>query len=99
MKDKKLYSNLSKYEQKVYHYLYKSTEINRVQNLDFFLNIELINDAIKQRKKISFEYLPYDEEAFYYWALQYHDSIKILCPTSIIERIKQRLENNLNKYK
>lgn len=224
---KKLYSNLSKYEQKNFSYLYKSTEINRNQNLDFFLNIELINEAIKNKKKISFEYLEYDEtgklkkrrngykyrvspyflinnfnkyylvcninwfnnhvnfrveymtnitiledsikpykdvetlgsdfniskyindhiymfggnlitatleiqnktaityiidwfgnnarvyktdekvmatiktdeEAFYYWALQYHDHIKIISPITIVDRIKQSLENNLNKYK
>ena len=58
---KKLYSKLSKYEQKDYSYLYKSTEVNRVENKDVFLNIELINEAIKQRKKITFEYLSYDE--------------------------------------
>lgn len=224
---KKLYSNLSKYEQKNFSYLYKSTEINRNQNLDFFLNIELINEAIKNKKKISFEYLEYDEsgklkkrrngykykvspyflinnfnkyylicnigwfnnhanyrveymtnitvldetikpytevetlgtnfniskyindhiymfggnlinaeleiqnktaityvidwfgnnaqvykrddkiiatvktdeEAFYYWSLQYLDHIKILSPTNIIDRIKQSLEKNLEKYK
>ena len=59
---KKLYSSLSKYAQKDYAYLYKSTEINRAQNNDVFLNIELINEAIKQKKKITFQYLIYDEK-------------------------------------
>jgi predicted DNA-binding transcriptional regulator YafY len=59
---KKLYSMLSRYEQKDYSYLYKSTEINRSTNKELFLNIELINDAIKENKKISFKYLIYDEE-------------------------------------
>ena len=58
---KKLYSLLSKYEQKDYSYLYKSTEINRSTNNELFLNIELINEAIKNKKKISFLYLSYDE--------------------------------------
>lgn len=58
---KKLYSLLSKYEQKDYSYLYKSTEINRSSNNEIFLNIELINEAIKQNKKISFTYLAYDK--------------------------------------
>ena len=58
---KKLYSVLSKYEQKDYSYLYKSTEINRSTNNEIFLNIELINEAIKENKKISFLYLAYDE--------------------------------------
>ena len=59
---KKLYSKLSKFEQKDYSYLYKSTEINRSTNKDIFLNIELINEAIKERKKISFIYLSYDKK-------------------------------------
>lgn len=58
----KLYSTLSKYEQKDYSYLYKSTEINRSTNKEIFLNIELINEAIKLKKKISFIYLSYDEK-------------------------------------
>ena len=57
---KKLYSDLSKYKQKEYHYLYKSTEINRTKNLNFFLNIEIINEAIHEGKKITFEYMSYD---------------------------------------
>lgn len=59
---KKLYSLLSKYEQKDYSYLYKSTEINRSTNNELFLNIELINEAIKLKKKISFSYLSYNEK-------------------------------------
>lgn len=58
---KKLYSFLSKYEQKDYSYLYKSTEINRSSNNETFLNIELINEAIKEKKKISFIYMSYDK--------------------------------------
>ena len=49
---KKLTSLLSKYEQKDYSYLYKSGEVNRSTNTEVFLNIELINEAIKQNKKI-----------------------------------------------
>lgn len=59
---KKLYSTLSRYDQKDFNYLYKSAEINRSQNTDIFLNIELINEAIKLGKKISFDYLSYDEK-------------------------------------
>lgn len=58
----KLYSLLSKYEQKDYSYLYKSTEINRSTNKEIFLNIELISEAIKLKKKISFIYLSYNEK-------------------------------------
>ncbi len=58
----KLYKTLSKYQQKDYSYLYKSTEINRLENIDLFLNIEKINEAIKSKKKISFEYLSYNDE-------------------------------------
>ena len=59
---KKLYSYLSEYQQKDYQYLFKSTEINRINNNEFFLNIALIQEAIKNKKKISFQYLEYDEK-------------------------------------
>ena len=40
---------------------YKTTWHTTWENKEVFLNIELINEAIKQRKKITFEYLSYDE--------------------------------------
>ena len=58
---KKLYSNLSKYEQKDFSYIHKSTDINRTSNIDLFKNIEIINEAIETNKKISFQYLQYDK--------------------------------------
>lgn len=57
---KAISSTLSKYERKEYNYLYKSEEINRNINKDFFLNIDIINEAIKENKMISFNYITYD---------------------------------------
>ena len=57
---KKLYSFLSKYQQKNYNYTYKSTDVSRAGNIDFFFNIDIINEAIAKNKKISFCYLSYD---------------------------------------
>lgn len=54
-------SILSKYKRKNYSYLYKSEEINRTENKDVFLTIEIISEAIKNKKCISFQYLSYDE--------------------------------------
>lgn len=58
---KKLSEFLSVYQRKNYSYLYKSTEISRTSNIEFFYNIEIINEAIDKNKKISFNYLSYDK--------------------------------------
>lgn len=58
----KLYSTLSKYEQKDYSYIHKSTEITRTMNNEFFYNIDVISEAIKSKKKIKFNYLTYDNK-------------------------------------
>ena len=55
-------SILSKYKRKNYSYLYKSEEINRTDNKYVFLTIEIISEAIKNKKCISFQYLSYDED-------------------------------------
>ncbi len=57
----KLNSFLSKYQRKKYTYLYKSTDLNRTSNEKVFLNLEIIEEAIENNKKISFKYLTYDE--------------------------------------
>lgn len=57
----KLNSCLSKYQRKRYLYLYKSTNISRSENKELFFNLELIEEAIGKKKKISFKYLGYDE--------------------------------------
>lgn len=57
---KKVYKGLSKYEQKDYSYLYKSTELNRTENKAMFANIDIITEAIKNRKKITFNYNQYN---------------------------------------
>ena len=59
---KKLYSFLSKYEQKDYSYIHKSTEITRTNNNEFFYNIDIITEAIKSKKRITFKYLEYDSK-------------------------------------
>ena len=59
---KKLYSSLSIYEQKDYSYIHKSTEITRTSNKEFFYNIDIITEAIKTNKKITFKYLIHDNK-------------------------------------
>ena len=58
----KIYSSLSRYEKKDFSYIYKSTEVTRTNNKDFFLNIDIITEAIKNKKKITFKYLEYDDK-------------------------------------
>ena len=57
----KLNSCLSKYERKEYNYIYKSNEINRSYNKEVFYTLELIEEAKRRGKRISFQYLSFDE--------------------------------------
>ena len=57
----KLSSQLSIYQRKEYNYLYKTTDIARTNNNEVFYNIEMINEAMKQNKRIGFNYLEYDK--------------------------------------
>lgn len=54
-------SCLSKYQRKDYSCIHKTNEINRTSNNQVFLNIQIINDAIKQGKRVGFQYLSYDK--------------------------------------
>lgn len=58
----KLSNNFSKYQKKDYLYLYKTSDNNTKRDNNLFLNIELINEAIKNKQKISFNYLTYNDE-------------------------------------
>lgn len=58
---KKLNSCLSRYQRKDYNYIYKSSEINRSENKELFYTLELIEEAKRRGKRISFQYLSYDE--------------------------------------
>lgn len=59
----KLSNLLSKYQRKKYNYIFKSDQINRTDNRELFYNIEIIQEAIENNKKISFQYVkPYFEK-------------------------------------
>ena len=58
---KKLNSCLSRYQRKDYGYIYKSNEINRSENNEVFYTLNLIEEAKRRGKRISFQYLAYDE--------------------------------------
>ena len=58
----KLNSCLSKYQRKGYNYIYKSSDLNRSDNKDLFYTLELIEEAKRRGKRISFQYLTYDED-------------------------------------
>ena len=54
-------SCFSRYQRKDYKYIFKSAEINRTSNKEVLYNISVIQDAIKEGKRIGFKYLSYDE--------------------------------------
>lgn len=58
---KKVSSCLSKYQRKEYTYIYKSGDIKTIENKDLFYTLELIEEAKRRGKRISFEYLSFDE--------------------------------------
>lgn len=55
-------SCFSKYQRKDYSYIYKSSEINRTDNKQVLYNIFVIHEAMKQGKRVGFQYLTYDAE-------------------------------------
>lgn len=58
---KKINSTFSVYNRKDYDYLYKTDEITRTNNNSIFYNINIIEEGIKTKKRISFQYLTYDD--------------------------------------
>ena len=58
---KKPNSCLSKYQRKDYNYIYKSGDSNTYENKELFYTLELIEEAKKKGKRISFQYLTFDE--------------------------------------
>lgn len=57
---KKLTKSCSKYDKARYKHIYKVEEISRKRSSQIFKNIGLIDDAIENGKKISFQYNEYD---------------------------------------
>ena len=60
VKSKKLAEKLSafssKFNQKKYNYIYKSDEISRTSNKQLFYTIDVLHDAIEQKKQVEFSY-------------------------------------------
>lgn len=57
----KINSSLSKYQRKSYDFIYKSGDINRSSSNEVFYTLELIEEAKRRGKRISFQYLAFDE--------------------------------------
>ena len=52
----KLSKFLSKYKQKNYKYIYKSSEIARTDNKQLFYTIDVLHEAIEKKKQVEFSY-------------------------------------------
>lgn len=52
----KLSESLSIYQRRKYDYIFKASEVDRRDSKEFFYNIDLICQAIEEKKKIQFEY-------------------------------------------
>ncbi len=55
-------SCFSRYQRKDYSYIYKSSEITRTSNKDVLYNVSLIIEAMKEGKRVAFQYLSYDKK-------------------------------------
>ncbi len=58
----KLFQKLSIYQRKTYHYIYKANQITRSDNRQMFYAIELLGEAITQKKQVSFHYISYNAQ-------------------------------------
>ena len=57
---KKVCSCLSKYQRKDFNYIYKTGDFPIYENKDLFYTLELIEEAKRKGKRISFQYLSFD---------------------------------------
>lgn len=57
----KLNSCLSKYQRKDYGFIHKSSELSRTDNKEVFYTLEIIEEAKRKGKRVSFQYLTFDE--------------------------------------
>ena len=53
---KKIYSFLSENERKTFKYIFKSNEIGRTKNKEIFYNIDILSEAIQNKKQVEFSY-------------------------------------------
>lgn len=61
---KKISAFSSKYDRKKYNYIYKSDEISRTNNKQLFYTIDILHEAIEQKKQVEFSYdRPYVSKA------------------------------------
>ncbi len=58
---KKISACLSKYQRKDYNFIYKSGDISRTGNKELFYTLDLIEEARKRGKRVSFQYLTFDD--------------------------------------
>ena len=57
------------------------------------------NASIYEKNDKIYANIKSDDKAFFYWALQYQENIKVLEPDYIVSKIIKSLEDNLKKYK
>ncbi len=58
----KLSALLSTYKRKKYKYIYKAKELHKPDNKQLFYTIDVLSQAIEEKKKVSFQYIKYDKD-------------------------------------
>jgi len=94
---KKLTKNCSSFERKKYKHIYKVEEISRKRSNQLFKNIEILDEAIEQEKKVSFQYNEYDSSKKFFPRKQ--GKIFIMNPYFLVNNNgKYYLVCNYDKY-
>lgn len=56
------------------------------------------NAQISRKKDKLYVKIKCNENALYYWIMQYSDCVKVISPTSFVEKIKEGLKKGLERY-
>lgn len=85
-------------------YLLDGEVINATFELDDENAIQIVKDWFGNNCKIKYEnnkiyaYIKCNENALYFWTLQYLDSIKVISPDNFVLKVKEGLKRGLEKY-
>ena len=63
--------------------------------MDWFGN----NARVYKDKDKIYANIKSDDKAFFFWALQYQEHIKVISPVEIVQKIINTLQESIDKYK
>ena len=85
-------------------YMFGGETIEAELELDGDWGILIVRDWFGENAQISpkndklYVKIKCNENALYYWIMQYSDCVKVISPTSFVEKIKEGLKKGLERY-